>query len=70
MVSDTIRETLKQSHIHVYGTIISAVVIIAGAAYLIKSFYETRNTFTQYRLNQYLMKDWKTKYPDLEIKQY
>lgn len=70
MLADNIKETLKESHIHIYGTIISIVVVAAGVAFMVKSYYELRNNFASYRISQYVLDDWKKKNPDLVIKQY
>jgi hypothetical protein len=70
MVGDGIRDVLKESHIHVYGTIISIVVVAAGVAFLVKSYYELRNNFANYRISQYVIDDWKKKNPTLVIKEY
>jgi hypothetical protein len=70
MIGDNIKEIVAESHIKVWGWLITGVVIVAGAAYIVKSYYEMRNTFAQYRINQYLQTDWAKKYPDLKIKEY
>ena len=70
MLADNIRETLKESHIKTFGWIISGVVIAAGVAFMVKSYYELRNNFANYRISQYVLNDWKKKNPDLVIKEY
>ena len=62
-----LKNTLNSHGFKLLGKVVGAVIVVMGVGFIVKSYFELRNNLLEYRIKQYVLYDFKKKYPEEKV---